>query len=186
MPFTFKRLAIPDVVLITPQVFPDNRGHFMELYVHDDFAQFGIDRDFARDARSLSKKGVVRGLHYQLNPYAQAKTMQIASGKMFVIAVDIRRGSPHFGKWVGETLSQENRNILWIPEGFAAGAMSLEDDSVMNYKIAGKYSTEHARGIRWNDPDIGIEWPLKIDPIISERDANYPLLKDAEINFEYK
>ncbi len=186
MPFTFKKLAIPDVVLVTPQVFQDSRGHFVELYVEEPFAEFGIRRNFTRDAGSLSKRGVVRGLHYQLNPNAQAKVIRAVSGKIFVVAVDIRRGSPYFGRWVAETLSKDNKNILWIPEGFAAGSLALEDNSELGYKIAGKYSTQDARGILWNDDDIGIKWPIDVEPTISEKDEKNPPLKYAEINFEYK
>lgn len=186
MPFTFERLSVPDVVAITPAIFEDQRGHFVETYKRSDFVKFGITTEFIQDNYSLSKKGVARGLHYQLDPHAQGKLMRAISGKIFEVAVDIRKGSPYFGKWASVTMTPKNRKMIWIPEGFAAGMMALEDDSRLAYNTTNEYSKPHERGIRWNDPAIGIKWPMEIVPLISEKDNAHPLLAEAEINFVYK
>ncbi len=186
MPFTFERTEIPDVIIITPAIFEDLRGHFVETYKRTEFSKFGIPEDFRQDNYSLSKKGVARGLHYQADPFSQGKLMRAISGKIFEVAVDIRRGSPYFGKWVSVIMTQENRAMIWIPEGFAAGMMSLEEDSRLAYKTTNEYSKAHECGIKWNDPAIGIKWPIDIKPLVSEKDEVHPLLKDAEINFVYK
>lgn len=186
MPFTFERLDIPDVTLVTPRAFADDRGCFVETYRRSDFAAAGIPFEFHQDNFSVSKRHVVRGLHYQLASAAQGKLLRALSGSLWEVAVDIRRGSPHFGKWTGVLLSAENRRILWIPKGFAAGVVSLEDGSQLAYKTTAEYSRPHERGIRWNDPDIGIRWPAGVNqPIVSEKDQAHPLLKNAEIDFDY-
>ncbi len=186
MPFEFIRLDIPDVVLIIPQYFPDDRGFFMETCKKSEFEKFGIAGEWVQDNHSRSKKGVIRGLHYQKEPMAQGKLVRVARGMVFDVAVDIRKGSPTFGKWVGVILSDENKYMLWIPPGFAHGVAILEDDTELLYKVSGgEYSPEHDRNIRWNDPDIGIIWPIR-EPILSEKDKNAPLLKDADINFTYE
>jgi dTDP-4-dehydrorhamnose 3,5-epimerase len=186
MPFTFERLDIPDVTLITPQAFADDRGCFVETYKRSEFVTVGIPFEFHQDNFSLSKKHVVRGLHYQLAPAAQGKLLRALSGSLWEVAVDIRKGSPHFGKWTGALLSAENRRILWVPPGFAAGVVSLEEGSQLAYKTTAEYSKPHERGIRWNDPAIGIRWPAEMShPIVSEKDQAHPLLKNAEIDFVY-
>jgi dTDP-4-dehydrorhamnose 3,5-epimerase len=186
MPFEFKRLEIPDVVLVIPKVFGDERGFFMETFKKSDFEKFGIKGDWVQDNHSRSKKGVLRGLHYQLNPKAQGKLVRVVRGAVFDVAVDIRKGSPWYGKWVGVILSEENKYMLWVPPGFAHGVAVLEDDTELLYKVSGaEYSPEHDRAIRWDDPEIGIIWPIR-EPILSEKDKNAPFLKDAENNFIYE
>ena len=187
MPFEFVKTSIPGVILVKPRVFGDERGFFMETYKKSDFEKAGIDTDFVQDNHSKSVKGVLRGLHYQLEPEAQGKLVRCIRGKIFDVAVDIRRGSPTFGKWIGVELSEENKLMLWIPKGFAHGFLTLSEEAEIVYKVSGaEYSPEHDRGIRWNDPDIGIKWPLEGEPILSEKDRIAPLLKDAEVNFVYE
>ena len=182
MPFSFRRLEIPDVVLITPSVSEDGRGFFAETFKRSEFRKNGITGDFVQDNHSKSKKGVVRGLHYQLNPAAQGKLVRVARGAVLDVAVDIRRGSPHYGKWVAEMLSAGNRRMLWLPAGFAHGICALEEGTEVLYKVTAEYSPGHERGILWNDPSIGITWPVA-KPFLSAKDAALPLLKDAENNF---
>ena len=185
MPFKFNRLEIPDLILIEPKVFEDERGFFMEFYNLKDFNHFGIDVEFVQDNHSHSRKGVLRGLHYQLRPMEQGKLVRCVRGIIFDVAVDIRRGSPTYGEWVGVILSEENKNMLYIPPGFAHGFCVLSNEADVIYKVTNFYSPEHERGIIWNDPDIGIEWPIK-DPILSERDSKLPTLKEVENNFVWE
>jgi len=184
MPFEFIRLEIPDVILIKPKVFEDERGFFLEVYKYSDFKQAGINCNFVQDNHSKSKKGTLRGLHYQLEPKAQGKLIRCIKGKIWDVAVDIRKGSPTFGKWVAVELTEENKWMLWIPSGFAHGFVALEDCEII-YKCTEEYAPELDRGIIWNDPDLAISWPIE-NPILSQKDSNLPRLKDAEINFEYK
>ncbi len=184
MPFEFKRLEIPDVVLVIPKVFEDERGFFMETFKKSDFEKFGIKADWVQDNHSKSKKGVLRGLHYQLNPKAQGKLVRVVRGAVFDVAVDIRKGSPWYGKWVGVILSEENKYMLWIPPGFAHGFVALEDDTEVMYKCTEEYAPELDRGIIWNDPELRIIWPVR-NPILSKKDAEHPSLKEAENNFVY-
>ena len=177
MPFSFQRLDIPDVVLIEPKIFEDRRGFFMETYHYQDFEKAGIPQVFVQDNHSRSQKGVLRGLHFQIEPFAQGKLVRCVRGGIFDVAVDIRKESPTCGKWVAATLTEENRCILWIPRGFAHGYLSLQDGTEILYKTDQLYSTEHERGIRWNEPDLSIRWPLD-DPIISDKDGRLPGLKD--------
>ena len=186
MPFEFIETEIPEVILVKPKVFTDTRGFFMETYKKSDFKKVGIDTDFVQDNHSKSVKGVLRGLHYQLEPRAQGKLVRCIRGKIFDVAVDIRKGSPTFGKWVGVELSEENKLMLWIPKGFAHGFLTLSDEAEIVYKVSGsEYSPEHDRCIRWNDPDINIKWPLNGEPILSEKDRLAPTLREAELNFTY-
>lgn len=180
MPFEFSKLQIPDVILVKLPKFHDWRGFFSETYKKSVFAENGINADFKQDNCSLSKKGVLRGLHYQLAPAAQGKLVRVVSGKVFDVAIDIRRSSPHFGKWVSYVLSAEEGNALWIPEGFAHGFLAMEDDTIVNYKTTSEYSKEHERGIIWNDSAISINWPIR-EPIVSEKDNVYPNLSDADL-----
>ena len=178
---------IPDVKIIEPKVFGDERGFFLETFRTDWFKKECADVDFVQDNHSKSIKGVLRGLHYQIEPMAQGKLVRCIKGKIFDVAVDIRIGSPTFGKWIGVELSEENKLMLWIPKGFAHGFLTLSEEAEVVYKVSGsEYSPEHDRCIKWNDPDIGIKWPLDGEPILSEKDKNAPLLKDAEMNFRYK
>ncbi len=176
---------IPEVILIKPKIFRDNRGYFLESYKKSLFQANGINSEFIQDNHSKSSKGVLRGLHYQLNPKAQGKLVRCVAGSVFDVAVDIRYQSPTFGKWVGFELSAENKHMLWIPEGFAHGFVNLEEDTQFLYKTTGEYAPEYDRGIRFDDPEIGIEWPKIGEFIVSEKDRIQPLLKDAEINFVY-
>jgi dTDP-4-dehydrorhamnose 3,5-epimerase len=183
MPFTFKKLAIPDVVLIVPKVFRDERGYFMETYKRSEFEVEGINVDFIQDNHSYSIKGVLRGLHYQKKPKVQGKLVRCVVGRIFDVAVDIRKDSPTFGKWVAVELSEENGYMLWIPEGFAHGFLVLSDFVHVIYKVSGaEYSPEHDAGIIWNDEDIAIKWPLdQVDRIVlSQKDAKLPKLRDLK------
>ncbi len=175
---------IPDLLLIEPKVFSDARGFFYESYNQKTFASFGITATFVQDNISRSTKGVLRGLHYQLAPFAQAKLVSVSIGAVFDVVVDIRRGSPTFGKWFGVELSEENKRMLYVPEGFAHGFQVLSDVAEFRYKVTNFYTPSADRGILWNDPAIGIEWRnLGIEPILSEKDRNAKPLHEAEINF---
>ncbi|MCS7231522.1 MAG: dTDP-4-dehydrorhamnose 3,5-epimerase [Elusimicrobiota bacterium] len=184
MPFEFKKLEIPEVYLIIPKVFKDERGFFMEVYKKSDFLKAKINFDFLQDNISFSTKGVLRGLHYQLHPKAQGKLVRCLKGRIWDVAVDIRKGSPTFGKWVAVELTEENKYMLWVPPGFAHGFVALEDAEV-HYKTTEEYEPELDRGIFWKDPDLNISWPVS-SPILSEKDKSLPLLKEAENNFIYE
>ena len=173
--FKFTRLSIPEVVLIEPAVFEDERGFFLESYKSSEFFSFGIKDKFVQDNHSKSKKNVLRGLHFQTKPKEQAKLVRCIKGEIFDVAVDIRKKSDTYGKWVGEILSEENRKELYIPAGFAHGFCVLSDAEVV-YKSSNEYSQENEGVIAWNDPNIGIEWPIE-SPIISEKDKLGKLLK---------
>ncbi len=177
-----KRLEIPDVVLIKFKIFEDVRGFFAELYKRTEFLATGIPYDFVQVNLSYSRPGIVRGLHYQLKPYEQGKLVYVVKGRIFDVAVDIRRGSPWFGKYVATTL--EPGMALWIPPGFAHGFQAVKESLVL-YLVTKKYAPKYERGIRWDDPEIGIPWPMKDDAILSEKDKTWPPLKEAEINFNY-
>lgn len=185
MPFSFKRLSIPEVFLIEPIIFNDERGFFMETYKFSDFSKFGIKENIIQENHSKSSEGVLRGLHYQKNPKAQSKLVRCVFGEIFDVAVDIRRNSPTYGKWVAEILSEENKRELYIPEGFAHGFCVLSKSAEIIYKVNKEYSPENERGIIWNDSEIRIDWPLK-NPLISEKDKKWPILKEADNNFEYE
>ncbi len=181
MPFEFKRLEIKDVVLVTPKVFGDSRGFFMESYKKSDFFENGINIDFIQDNHSKSTKGVLRGLHYQAKPFGQAKLVRCSKGKIFDVAVDIRPNSLTFKKWVGEILSEDNKNMLFIPEGFAHGFIVLSDEAELLYKTGKEYAPSADRGIRWNDPEIGVDWGIDFEPLVSEKDSQQPFLKDIDL-----
>ena len=185
MPFTFKKLEIPEVILIEAKAFSDDRGFFMESYQEYNFAENGINDKFIQDNFSHSTKGVLRGLHYQKNPKAQAKLVTALRGEIFDVGVDIRKGSPTYGKWVGEILSEQNHRLLLVPEGFAHGFLVLSDEADVLYKVNEGYSPENERGILWNDPDVGIKWPMK-NPLVKDVDAKQPLLKDADNDFVFQ
>ena len=181
MPFEFIKTEIPDVVLVKPRVFSDERGFFMETYKKSDFEKAGIETNFVQDNHSKSVKGVLRGLHFQKEPKAQGKLVRCLKGKIFDVAVDIRKNSPTFGKWVGYELSEENKYMLWIPEGFAHGFLTLEDNTEIFYKVSNsEYSPEHDAGIIWNDEDINIKWPIENieNLILSEKDKKLPKLRE--------
>ena len=175
----FIETSLPGVLLIEPEVFEDGRGFFMETYHADRFREHGIAAPFVQDNHSRSARGVLRGLHYQ-EPQPQGKLVRCTRGALFDVAVDIRTGSPTFAKWYGAELSESNRRMLWIPEGFAHGFCALEDGSDLVYKCTAPYAREHDRAILWNDPEIGISWPLST-PLLSPKDAAAPRLKDAVV-----
>ncbi len=173
--------ALPGVMLIEPKVFGDARGFFLESWNAQSFANAGLDLAFVQDNHSRSARGVLRGLHYQLqNP--QGKLVRVTDGAVFDVAVDIRRASPHFGQWVGYELSAENHRMLWIPPGFAHGFLVLSETADFLYKCTSLYDPPSDRGLHWNDPAIGIAWPgLAGEPLLSAKDAVAPLLADAEV-----
>ncbi len=177
MAFVFCELdKIPDVKMIEPQVFPDNRGWFKENYRQDVFAKHGIG-PFVQDNVSFSTYGVLRGLHFQLPPKDQGKLVSCLLGEILDVAVDIRKDSPSYGKWVAEHLSAENHRMLWFPAGFAHGFVVLSETALVVYKVTAPYTPELDRGIRWDDPDLAIDWQIE-NPIISSKDAKLPFLKD--------
>ena len=184
MPFKFTRQSIPEVVIIEPRVLRDERGFFIETYKYSEFEDAGIRESFVQDNHSQSGMGVLRGLHYQINPGAQGKLLRCSKGRIFDVAVDIRKGSPDYGKWIGIELSDENNKLIYIPPGFAHGFLTLSSMAEVFYKCTNEYSPGHERGIAWNDPDININWPVKA-PILSAKDLSFPVLKDADNNFEY-
>lgn len=175
-------LAIPEVFLFTPKVFGDDRGFFYESYNAPIFAEVtGLQPNFVQDNHSRSTKGVLRGLHYQLPPHAQGKLVRVVQGEVFDVAVDIRRSSPTFGKWVGAVLSADNKQQLWIPPGFAHGFVTLSDTAEFLYKTTDLYSPRSERCIAWDDPEVGIEWPIDFTPSLSGKDQLGVALADAEL-----
>lgn len=175
---------ISGLLILEPKSFGDDRGFFRETYQKQRYAEIGIHEEFVQDNLSLSHKGVVRGLHYQAPPFDMGKLVSVAAGKVLDVAVDIRFGSPTFGKYVSVELSAENGKQFWIPSGFAHGFMALEDNTVFMYKCTNVYSPEHDRGILWNDPVIGIDWP-SIQAIVSEKDQKHPLLHEIYQDFTF-
>ncbi|QMU53917.1 MAG: dTDP-4-dehydrorhamnose 3,5-epimerase [Nitrosopumilus sp.] len=184
MPFTFKKLDIPDVILVKAQSFSDKRGFFLENFKESDFKNNGIDVKFVQDNFSHSCKHVLRGLHYQKKPQSQAKLVTTLRGEIFDVAVDIRNGSPTYGKWVGEILSEQNHNLLYIPDGFAHGFCILSNEADVLYKVTSEYSPKDEMGIIWDDSEINITWPIE-KPILHEKDSHLPSLKNADNNFVY-
>ncbi len=180
MPFSFKQLEIPEVILVRPPVFIDDRGSFAEVYKRSEFAKHGLDKAFTQFNLSVSKRDVLRGLHYQLPPVAQGKLIRIVAGKIFDVVVDIRRGSKSFGRWVGVALAAEEGSMLYAPEGFAHGFCVLSEVAEVQYYATAEYAPDRERGIVWNDPDLAIDWPVA-EPILSEKDKGYPSFKEAEV-----
>ena len=179
--------SLAGVLEITPDRFGDDRGYFIEIYNRGSFQEHGIGQDFVQDNQSLSRDtGTVRGLHFQIPPFAQAKLIRVLKGAVFDVAVDIRRGSPSFGQHVSRKLTAERGNQLFIPEGFAHGICTLQRDTEVLYKVSAGYSPANDRGILWNDPDLGISWPVDAaDAILSEKDKRQPKLKDCQDGFVY-
>lgn len=180
MPFEFKRQKIGDIILVKPKVFGDNRGFFMESYKKSDFFANGIKVEFNQDNHSKSTKGVLRGLHYQAKPYGQAKLVRCSKGRIYDVAVDIRPNSETFGQYVKVELSEDNKQMLFIPEGFAHGFVALTDEVELLYKASGEYNPLADRGVLWNDKDINIDWEIDFEPILSDKDKVQPKL--SEIN----
>ncbi|MEX3620177.1 dTDP-4-dehydrorhamnose 3,5-epimerase [Paenibacillus glucanolyticus] len=177
-------LKLRGATLMEPVVHGDSRGFFMESYNDSLFKQHGIAYNFIQDNQSLSAEaGVLRGLHYQLNPKAQTKLIRVLTGAIYDVIVDIRKTSPTFGQWVGVILSEHNHRQLLVPKGFAHGFCTLVPNTQVLYKVDEYYSPENDRGILWNDPALGIDWPMS-NPILSDKDQRHPLLKDAEMNFD--
>lgn len=185
MNFTFDPLAIPEVILVTPQPFEDERGFFMESYKASVFSEGGISDTFVQDNHSRSAKGILRGLHYQKEPKAHSKLVSVVRGEILDVAVDIRQGSPTYGQWVSAKLSAANHHQLYVPVGFAHGFYVLSEVADVTYKISSEYAREVDRGIAWDDPTIAVEWGTS-SPILSERDKSQPNLNGADNNFEYK
>lgn len=173
--FAFKKTSIEGVIIVEPKVFGDQRGFFMETYQKDAFIKGGIDADFVQDNHSKSVKGVLRGLHYQIN-YPQSKLIRCISGEVFDVVVDLRSSSPTYGKWEGVILSAENKKQLFIPKGFAHGFLVLSEEAALEYKVDDYYHPNDEGGIMWNDPAIGVKWPVSDNttPILSEKDKKHP------------
>ena len=182
----FIKTDIPEVIIIEPKVFGDERGYFFESFRQDKLEEFlGYKINFCQDNESKSKRGVLRGLHYQLPPFAQTKLVRVIKGAVLDVAVDIRKGSPTFGKYVVVELNEENKRELFIPRGFAHGFLVTSDEAIFTYKVDNFYAPSHDRSIRFDDPDIGIDWNFPKDEIlVSQKDKDAPFLKDAEV-FEY-
>lgn len=178
MPFTFQRLAIPEVLLIDPHVSADARGFFMETYRRSEFASIGIDEIFVQENHSRSQRGVLRGLHYQKPPYAQSKLLRVLSGEVYDVAVDLRHDSPTAGRWVGVRLSAANRQIVYLPRWCAHGYCVLSETAEVVYMTSTEYAPAHESGIMWNDPQLAIEWPIS-SPTLSERDRKWPAFVPA-------
>lgn len=177
-------LILNGASLLEPVVHGDNRGFFMESYNEEVLKQNGIHYNFIQDNHSLSAEpGVLRGLHYQLNPKAQTKLVRVLSGAIYDVIVDVRKSSPTFGQWIGVILSEHNHRQLLVPKGFAHGFCTLVPNTQVLYKVDEYYSPEHDRGILWNDPALGIDWPTS-NPVLSDKDQRHPLLQDADLNFE--
>lgn len=177
---------IPGVVILEPKVFGDHRGWFTETYAYNTLKDLGIDVTFVQDNQSYSKeKGTLRGLHFQQNPMAQTKLLRCTRGKILDVAVDIRKGSPTYLKWVSVELSAENKRQLFMPKGFAHGFVTLTEDVEVQYKVDAYYAPECDRSIRFDDPSIGVNWGVT-NPILSQKDMNAPLLCDSDCNFVYE
>lgn len=178
MPFEFEKQKIEGVILVKPKVFGDNRGFFMETYKKSDFFANGITEEFVQDNHSKSTKGVLRGLHYQAKPYGQAKLVRCSKGRIYDVAVDIRKESNTYGQYVKVELSEENKHMLFIPNGFAHGFVALTDEVELLYKTGGEYVPSADRGILWSDEDINIDWEIDFEPILSEKDKVQQKFKD--------
>lgn len=178
MPFVFEPQKIKDVILVKPKVFGDNRGFFMESYKKSEFFANGITVEFNQDNHSKSSAHVLRGLHFQKSPYAQAKLVRCSKGKIYDVAVDIRPESKTFGQYVKVELSEENKSMLYIPEGFAHGFVVLSDEAELLYKASGEYAPDADCGIIWNDKDIDIDWEIDFEPVLSEKDKGQKTLRE--------
>jgi dTDP-4-dehydrorhamnose 3,5-epimerase len=184
MPFEFQKQRIPEVVHIRPRQFKDSRGFFAEIFKSSDFKKQGIDRVFVQVNQSQSQKGVVRGLHYQKDPNAQGKLVSAIVGEIYDVAVDIRKGSPTFGEWVGVRLNADEKNMLYIPEGFAHGFSVLSETAEVIYYCTSEYAPGAEAGLHVNDSDLAIDWQVN-EPLLSEKDDTLPRFKEADMNFVY-
>jgi len=184
MALRFEPTTIPEVIKVTTDFYRDPRGLFCELYRSPEFKHAGIEHALMQTDYSVSLKNVIRGLHYQLNPMAQAKIVSVVAGVIFDVAVDLRKGAPTYGRWTAVELKPDDACMLFIPEGFAHGFCTLSDEARIIYHCSQVYSKEHERGIRWDDPQIGIQWPVD-KPLLSKKDAQLPLLAKTENNFVF-
>ncbi len=180
MPFLFKSLAIPGVILIEPKVFPDERGYFLETFKSSDFLSNDLPNNFVQDNLSFSRKNVIRGMHFQKKPKEQGKLVSVIKGRVLDVAVDFRKESPTFLKWIAVELNDRQNNMLYIPEGFAHGFLALSEEVYLLYKCTNEYDLKADAGFRWDDPDIGIAWPIN-NPVVSEKDQRLPYLKQLDI-----
>ncbi|HNR26457.1 MAG TPA: dTDP-4-dehydrorhamnose 3,5-epimerase [Methanobacteriaceae archaeon] len=182
--FTFTKTRIPDVYIIEPTVFGDDRGYFMETYHAQEFKEAGLDFNFVQDNQSKSRRGVLRGLHFQYQ-HPQGKLVRVIKGEVFDVAVDLRKDSPTYGQWEGVTLSEENKKQFYIPEGFAHGFLVLSDEAEFTYKCTNFYQADDEGGLPWDDPDIGIDWPLdRVDEVLlSEKDQTWKSLEENRVEF---
>jgi len=180
LPFTFSKSSIEGVYIVTPQAFEDARGFFMETYAKAAFEAAGIRGDLVQQNHSRSVRGVLRGLHFQREPFAQAKLVRCTHGEVFDVAVDIRQDSRTFGRWVSLSISDSNRKMLYIPRGFAHGFLTVSDAAEVQYSVDNAYSPEHEGGLIWNDPQVAIQWPIE-NPILSEKDRSWPTLSQLKM-----
>ena len=188
MNFSIERLKLAEILLIRAKRFEDARGYFMETWSHDAFRDLGIRAHFVQDNQSLSvQRGTVRGLHFQTPPYAQAKLVRVLQGSIFDVAVDLRLGSPDYGKWCGATLSASRPEQLYIPKGFAHGFVTLEPDTVVAYRVDAPYAPACDAGIFWNDPTVGIDWPVNtVETVLSAKDSSLPRLAAVSSPFRWR
>ena len=180
MPFSFKSLSIPEVILVEPKVFSDVRGYFLESFKASDFLLKNIPSSFVQDNLSFSRQDVIRGMHFQKKPKEQGKLVSVIKGRVLDVAVDLRKESPTFMKWIAVELSDKQHNMLYIPEGFAHGFLSLTDEVYLAYKCTKEYDSRLDAGVRWDDPDIGIEWPVN-KPVVSEKDQHLPNIRHLDM-----
>lgn len=181
MPFNFTSTSLEGVVLVEPHVFPDERGFFLESYKRSDFEAAGIGEPFVQDNHSFSSRGVLRGIHYQLPPAAQGKLVRVLTGGVLDVAVDLRKSSASFRSWISYELTSDNRRMLYIPPGFGHGFLALEDNTHLLYKCTEEYEKSCERGLRWDDPEINVEWPVGGDLLVSKKDGALPFLSEAEL-----
>ncbi|UBM63190.1 dTDP-4-dehydrorhamnose 3,5-epimerase [Candidatus Sulfidibacterium hydrothermale] len=177
------KTKIPDLYILKPKVFEDERGYFFESYNKETFLKLGIDQNFVQDNESKSMKGVLRGLHFQKPPFTQGKLVRVMHGAVLDVAVDLRKKSPTYGQWASVILTHQNKWMYWVPPGFAHGFITLEDNTVFFYKCTNVYNKASEGSIRWNDPDLNIDWQLKEDPILSEKDKNAPFFREFDSPF---
>lgn len=184
--FNFIKTTIRDLYVIQPKVFGDSRGYFIETYNKEQFFEAGLTMEFVQDNESKSSKGVLRGLHFQTQ-HTQGKLVRVTKGEVFDVAVDLRKGSPTYGEWEGVLLTEENKKQFYVPEGFAHGFLVVSDEAVFNYKCTDFYAPEFDGGVMWNDPDIGVEWPLEgiENVLLSEKDKKQKDFKDLDLPFKY-
>lgn len=183
MPFQFEDCEISGVQLIRPEVFGDNRGRFWECYKRSAFRKAGIEATFVQDSHSVSERGVLRGLHFQRPPAAQAKLVRVTGGTIFDVAVDLRAGSEDYGSWMARTLTADGGEMLFVPKGFAHGFCVVSERAAVHYKVSAEYAPEQEGGVRWDDPDLGIDWPIE-DPVLSQRDRELPVLRQHRPEFK--